>query len=106
MAEIDRVLRRAILRACLIGAPFAVLIASTGSGEAAAELPLLSESDPLAVAVEYAEDAGRAPHAKPGQTCLNCSVYSGARGAPQGPCVLFPGKAVRAAGWCTGWTDM
>jgi hypothetical protein len=21
----------------------------------------------------------------------------------QGPCQLFPGKQVKAAGWCTGW---
>ena len=24
-------------------------------------------------------------------------------GSAQGPCQLFPGKLVKAAGWCTGW---
>lgn len=106
MAGLKMLPRRVLLRACVVGVPFSSLLVTTASGDAPAELPLLSESDPLATAVEYAEDASRARNAKPGQTCLSCSAYTGKGGAAQGPCTLFPGKAVKAAGWCSGWTDM
>ena len=71
-----------------------------------ADLPLLSESDPAAKAVDYVEDAKRAKNAQPGALCSNCSIYSGAESAAQGACTLFPGKLVKAAGWCKSWSGL
>jgi hypothetical protein len=73
---------------------------------AAGPLPLLSPSDPAAVALKYTTDASQvAAMASPtfvqGQACSNCIQYQGAPGDSHGPCAIFPGKAVAAAGWCS-----
>jgi hypothetical protein len=81
--------------------PFAMLESRSGS---AADLPLVSPDDPTAKAVNYVEDVAKAKAAKPGSTCANCTLYTGAAGSAQGPCGLFPGKQVKAEGWCTAWT--
>jgi hypothetical protein len=72
----------------------------------AADPALLSEKDPKAAAVHYVEDAARAKDAQPGANCSNCSIYSSAAGAPAGKCTLFPGKLVKAAGWCSSWSGL
>jgi High potential iron-sulfur protein len=70
---------------------------------AAADAPLPKEDDPTATAVKYVSDARRASGAKPGSKCANCALYQGAAGSAQGGCLLFPGKQVKSAGWCTSW---
>lgn len=72
----------------------------------AAEMPLISEQDPAALAVQYVDDASHAKNAQNGALCSNCSIYSGAAGAAQGPCTLFPGNFVKAAGWCNKWSGL
>ncbi len=84
--------------ACTI-APFAAMALRA----AAAEAPLVSADDPTAKALKYTDDATKAPAAKPGSKCATCALYQGGAGAAQGPCLLFPGKAVKAAGWCSSW---
>jgi High potential iron-sulfur protein len=69
----------------------------------AAAAPLLSVSAPEARAVKYVEDAKDAKGATPGSNCANCGLYQGANGSTQGPCQLFPGKDVKASGWCSSW---
>ena len=59
-----------------------------------ANLPLLQESDPLAVSLGYVALASRADGTKyknytAGQACGNCA--------------LFAGKQVLAAGWCSAY---
>lgn len=68
----------------------------------AADLPALSESDPMAKALHYVEDAASSdnPKHKKGDVCANCTFYKGEKGAARGPCQLFPGKSVNAKGWC------
>lgn len=65
-------------------------------------LPALSESDPMAKALHYTEDASASknPKHKKGDDCSNCMFYKGKSGAARGPCQLFPGKSVNAKGWC------
>ncbi|HET7299970.1 MAG TPA: high-potential iron-sulfur protein [Oleiagrimonas sp.] len=65
-------------------------------------LPPLSESDPMAKALDYTEDASstKNPKHKKGDDCANCTFYQGKSGAARGPCQLFPGKSVNAKGWC------
>ena len=67
------------------------------------EPTLISPSDPLAKAVKYVEDASQAKEAMPGSTCASCGLYQGKNGLSQGPCQIFPGKLVKAAGWCSSW---
>jgi hypothetical protein len=70
---------------------------------AAASAPLLQMSSPEAQAVKYVEDAKQAKGATAGSSCANCGLYQGANGSTQGPCQLFPGKDVKASGWCSSW---
>jgi len=69
----------------------------------AADLPHLTLDDPTAKALNYTEDASKAPAPRQdGQNCANCNFYQGAA-TGFGPCQLFPGKAVNAKGWCSGY---
>jgi hypothetical protein len=94
-----RLLKRVILGVALIpiaGLPLRAAIA--------ADLPLVTADDATAKSLKYVNDASKAPDAKPGSSCANCSLYQGAAGSAQGGCLLFPGKAVKASGWCSSWT--
>jgi len=98
--------RRVLLRRLALGLTLVPLAGLPSRRAHAAELPLLSESDPAAKALDYVEDAAKAKGAQSGSLCSNCSVYSGADGAAAGPCTLFPGKWVKAAGWCKSWSGV
>jgi hypothetical protein len=63
----------------------------------------VASDDPTAKALKYVSDASKSTDAKPGTKCANCAFYQGAAGSAQGGCPLFPGKAVKAAGWCSSW---
>ena len=94
-----RLLKRVTLGVALIpiaGLPFRAAVA--------ADLPLVSADDPTAKALKYVDDASKASGAKPGSKCANCKNYQGTAGSAQGGCLLFPGKAVKATGWCMSWT--
>jgi len=69
----------------------------------AAAAALLAVNAPEAQAVGYVEDARQAQRAAPGSNCASCALYQGVNGSTQGPCQLFPGKEVKAAGWCSSW---
>jgi hypothetical protein len=95
--------RRALLKRSLLAAalsPWATMLPI--AGHAAAD-PLLSESDPAAKTLKYTEDASHAKGVPAGNTCATCALYQGAQGSKQGPCQIFPGKQVKAAGWCASW---
>jgi hypothetical protein len=67
------------------------------------ELPHLTLDDPTGKALNYTEDASKAPAPhQAGQNCANCNFYQGTA-TGYGPCQLFPGKAVNAKGWCSGY---
>jgi hypothetical protein len=70
----------------------------------AADLPLVTPDDPTAKALNYVSDASKSTNAKSGSKCANCAFYQGDRSSSQGGCPLFPGKAVKADGWCGSWT--
>lgn len=94
-------------REFLKGVALAVVLlpVATGSTQvAAADAPLVTADDATAKALKYVSDASKAPDAKPGSKCANCSLYQGAQDSAQGGCLLFPGKSVKAAGWCSSWT--
>ena len=96
--------RRRLLTSVVLGAAVLPLVRATSDEAHAADLPLVTLDDPVAKALKYATDASKAPDAKPGSKCVNCKLYQGAANSTQGPCLLFPGKAVVAGGWCASWT--
>ena len=93
--------RRRLLRAATLGVALTALPVGTLF---AADQPLVTEDDPTAKALKYVDDASKSAGAKPGSKCANCSNYQGGAGSAQGGCLLFPGKAVKASGWCSSWT--
>jgi hypothetical protein len=102
MKATDPLRRRLLARLLLAGA--AVPLGLFRSRRArAADLPLLDPSSPAARKLKYVADASQAKGAAKGNTCASCGLYQGAYGSKQGPCQLFPGKDVRAGGWCSSW---
>ena len=101
MSTVDRLSRRHLLQTLTLGMP--LLTVAAHESARAADAPLLSPEDKEAKAVKYVEDATKAHGALPDSTCANCAVYQGKAGAPTGPCQIFPGKLVKAAGWCSSW---
>jgi hypothetical protein len=95
--------RRHLLRELATGAMLAGVATLQPEPAHAADDPPIGENDAAAKAVKYVEDAKQAKGAAPGSTCANCALYQGKEGARTGPCQIFPGKSVVAAGWCASW---
>lgn len=93
--------RRRFLASAAKGAAAAPFIPLVNIASAQ-DLPQVSESEPTAVALQYKHDAAETA-APEGRHCANCLLYQGEAEAEWGPCQLFPGKVVAAAGWCTAW---
>ncbi len=84
--------RRAILKG-LASIPVLAIAGYQSTSHAA----MVSADDPTAKALAYT-----AKSTTDGQTCANCNLYQGGSAAA-GPCTIFPGKDVAAAGWCKSW---
>jgi len=87
------------------------IIASGGFASVAwsDSLPILSESDPLAMSLGYkanasAVDAKKFSRYAAGQMCSTCALYQGAPGSSSGPCQIYAGKVVSANGWCASYS--
>ena len=83
-------------------------LALSGRDAHADDLPRLAEDDPMAQAMRYTNDASSIDAASRNspvtdQNCANCALIQGADGDAWRPCLIFPGKAVAAAGWCSVW---
>ena len=74
--------------------------------EPASSEPLrLNEADPQAQALGYVHDAttvdaAAQPRYASGQACRNCVLFQGAEGDEWANCSIFPGRQVKATGWC------
>lgn len=84
------------------------MLASTRLALAQAAAPLVQETDPQAVALNYKADATKVDKAKnpkyaAGQNCANCALYQGKPTDPAAACPLFAGKQVAAKAWCSAW---
>jgi len=96
--------RRRFIRIGVLGAvaaPFSHLLLQEQAR--AQDLAKLDENDPQAKALNYVHDAAESNRPSPDQNCANCQLYTGDPGAEWGPCQIFPGKSVKAAGWCSAW---
>lgn len=103
MSQITNTSRRALLKKLAIGISLIPVLDLGVVRAFAAEAPLVTADDPTAKALKYVDDASKASGAKPGSKCATCRLYQGAAGSTQGACQIFPGKQVKAAGWCASW---
>lgn len=99
--------RRRFLRLALTGA-VVVPISGVFSRLAAADLPHVDESDPTAVSLGYKQDSAQVdskkyPQHQASQQCSGCRYFQG-KNDEWGPCLIFPGKAVHATGWCSAFS--
>lgn len=64
---------------------------------------MVDATEATAVALGYVMDAKttKDPKRAVGAACTNCALFAGRPGDAAGPCPLFPGKQVAAAGWST-----
>ena len=74
----------------------------------AAELPHLTAANASAATLGYTEDtamvdAQRFPTHKSGQRCADCKYFQANADTHYAPCLLYPGNAVNANGWCAGY---
>lgn len=72
-----------------------------------AEENRLSTEDPAAAGLGYVEsgesvDTTKYPKYQTGQQCSTCALFQGGEEA-WGKCGIFPGKVVKATGWCNAW---
>jgi hypothetical protein len=93
---------RRLLCQLMLGTAFASLAVGRVAAAGAAGAPLLSPADPAAKKVKYTEDASQVKEAA-GNKCASCALYQGSYTSKQGACQIFPGKDVKAAGWCSSW---
>lgn len=83
-------------------------VLSAGQAKAQAAGPKVSETDPQAVGLGYAEDTNKVdakkyPNHAASQNCANCQLFQGKAKDVAGGCPLFAGKQVVATGWCSAW---
>ena len=99
--NMDRVItRRALVKGGLIAGALVPIAGLFISRAADADLPALDPSDPAARGRDYVTKS-----AKSDAYCGNCSLYK-KTGDSMGSCVLFAGKSVAFAGWCSGWVKI
>jgi hypothetical protein len=101
--KITPISRRHMLKAVAIATALAPLALCKQHTALAADGPLVNPDDAAAKAVNYVADARQAKSATTGSSCANCALYLGAAGSAQGPCQIFAGRQVKAAGWCSSW---
>ena len=95
-------------RTFMLRAVSAGVAVATSSAYAQTAGVKLDEADPQAVALGYKQDTTKVdgkkyPNHAASQDCSNCQLYQGKAKDPTGPCTLFAGKQVAAAGWCSAW---
>ena len=95
--------RRAFVMTAVAGS--SALAAARVSAQAA---PVLSPTDPQAVALGYNLDSTQVDTAKypqhaATQMCSGCNFYQGKATDAMAPCQLCAGKQVAGKGWCTAF---
>ena len=103
--------RRSFIATAAVAASAALVGLRPHSARAAgANLPHLSESDPLAKSLGYqanakSVDKAKFPTYKAGERCGECRFFQGTPGQPSGfgGCQIFAGYSVDAQGWCASF---
>jgi hypothetical protein len=93
------VTRRAVVKGGLVAGALVPIAALFHNRTAYGESQALDPSEKTAKALNYVTKS-----TKPDAYCGNCSQFQGKAADAMGPCVIFPGKNVASAGWCSGWS--
>ena len=94
------VTRRQFLNSTAVAFVSSPMLAITAPLASASDQPRVDPEDPQAKALSYVHETPN-----PENNCANCQLYTGAEGSEWGPCGIFPGKQVAAAGWCSAWVQ-
>lgn len=102
----SKIARRQFIQLSAVAA--AGCLVRPGTEARAADMPKLTEDDPVGQSMKYTHDASSVDPATranpaPDQSCANCALVEGADGDAWRPCKIFPGKLVNANGWCAVW---
>lgn len=98
--------RRTVLKGAFLSLAAIPVVVATTRADAGTALPLVDPAkDPTAKALGYVANAKTTKDAayKAGAICGNCALYQAKATDKQGPCSIFGGKHVLAAGWCKSW---
>ena len=92
--------RRTVIKFLGMGTVFAVPLATVSSllPRTASAASLLDPASDEAQALQYTETSS-----KDKEVCQTCMFYQGEL-EEQGACPIFPGKEVKATGWCLTYT--
>ena len=90
--------RRVFLQRSAAFAVSVPLVALTARPARADAHDRVDPGEAQAKALSYAHQAPDAA-----MICANCGLYNGAKGDEWGPCAIFPGRQVAAAGWRSAW---
>jgi High potential iron-sulfur protein len=68
----------------------------------------VTNSEPLAKALGYTDDATKVdkakfPTFKAGDKCSTCRFFMGTAGQSSGPCQIFSNELVSSTGWCSSY---
>ncbi len=93
---IDKKRRQVVsaMGASVVAVPVAALVTSLPSHADS----MVDPTSAQASALQYIEVSEKAD-----AVCSGCSLYQGDAGSEAGPCPLFPGSKVAAAGWCSAF---
>lgn len=98
--------RRTLLKGAFLSLAAIPVVVTSTRADAGTALPLVDPAkDPTAKALGYVADAKTTKDAahKAGAICGNCALFQAKATDKQGPCSIFGGKHVLAAGWCKSW---
>ena len=103
--DMSKTIRRELIQLIAVGGAVPLI---AGAAQAAERL---AESDPIAIALGYKEDATtvdvaaypkRSGAEGATQFCSNCKLYE-EKGDGWGTCTAIAGKLVAGRGWCNAW---
>ncbi len=98
--------RRSVLKGAFLSLAAIPVVSLSATAHAAPATALVDPAtDPLAKGLGYVANgaAVKDPAHKAGANCANCALYQGKAKDKQGPCAIFGGRPVLAAGWCKSW---
>ncbi len=106
--------RRTLLQSAAAVVPVSLTGCASLSGDSPADdrIPLVRNSDPVALAVAYHTDTREVAADNPlaathdvSQKCANCIHGRGTDGPGRIVCGTFPGRRVSPNGWCSVWAQ-
>ncbi|MGI9289978.1 MAG: high-potential iron-sulfur protein [Gammaproteobacteria bacterium] len=111
MKSDKQITRRTLLQTAVVVTPVA-LTGCTSLSRDDKSMPLVKNSDPVALAMAYYSNTRDVEADNPlatthdvSQKCANCIHQQGSAGPGRIECPTFPGRNVSEEGWCSLWAQ-